>query len=163
MRDLEFVTCYISRLFAITNLPRGHRWLCFHRRTHRTTPQIRQGNRALQRQHIHLSDFYHDQVLVSGLARLRILLGHLCIRSYETVVKRWPVILTTVIDSVYSENHELTGVPDKTDKLEEGKALIATISRLKYGMARDRALEYVVSRYLLEADARIALPQAYSS
>lgn len=73
------------------------------------------------------------------------------------------MILTTVIDSVYSENHDITGVPDKADKLEEGKAMIATISHLKYGMARDRALEYVVSLYLLEADARIALPQTYSS
>ncbi|KAN0136502.1 DUF89 domain containing protein [Lactarius tabidus] len=61
--------------------------------------------------------------------------------SYETVVKRWPVILTSVIDSVYSVNHELTHFPDKAAKLEEGKALIAAISRLKYGMARDRALE----------------------
>jgi damage-control phosphatase, subfamily III len=86
------------------------------------------------------------------------LLDHLSIHSYETVVKRWPVILTTVIDSVYSENHELTGVPDKEDKLDEGKALIATISRLKYDMARDRALEYVVSLYLLQEDARTTLP-----
>lgn len=73
------------------------------------------------------------------------------------------MILTTVIDSVYSENHELTGLPEKADKLEEGKALIGTISRLKYGMARDRALEYVVCPFtrpckaLSEADARIAL------
>jgi hypothetical protein len=59
------------------------------------------------------------------------------------VVRRWPVILTSIIDSVYTENHELTDVPDKADKLEEGKALIATLSRLKYDMARDRALEYV--------------------
>jgi len=57
------------------------------------------------------------------------------------VVKRWPVILTSVIDSVYSVNHELTYLSDKAAKLEEGKALIATISRLKYDMARDRALE----------------------
>ncbi|KAI9459850.1 DUF89 domain-containing protein [Lactarius psammicola] len=61
--------------------------------------------------------------------------------SYETVVKRWPVILTSVIDSVYSANHELTNLPDEAAKLEEGKALIAMISRLKYGMGRDRALE----------------------
>ena len=59
-------------------------------------------------------------------------------------MRRWPVILTSIIDSVYSENHELTGIPDKADKLEEGKTLIATISRLKYGMARDRELEYVL-------------------
>jgi hypothetical protein len=57
------------------------------------------------------------------------------------VVKRWPVILTSVIDSVYSVNHELTNLPDKAAKLQEGKALIATISGLKYGMGRDRALE----------------------
>ena len=55
------------------------------------------------------------------------------------------MILTSVIDSVYSENHDLTGLPDEVPKLEEGKAIIATISRLKYGMARDRALEYVMS------------------
>ena len=61
------------------------------------------------------------------------------------MVRRWPVILTTVIDSVYSENHELTGFPEKADKLEEGKTIIATVSRLKYAMARDRALEYVLS------------------
>lgn len=63
-------------------------------------------------------------------------------------MKRWPVILTSVIDSVYSENHELTGLPDKADKLEEGKTIIATISRLKYDMARDRTLEYVPSTFL---------------
>ncbi|KAI9512134.1 DUF89 domain-containing protein [Russula earlei] len=61
--------------------------------------------------------------------------------STETVVKRWPVILTGVIDSVYSVNHDLTGLLDKADKLEEGKALIAAMSRLKYDMSRDRALE----------------------
>ena len=55
------------------------------------------------------------------------------------------MILTTVIDSVYSENHELTNFPDKADKLEEGKELIATISRLKYSMAHDRVIEYVFS------------------
>ena len=63
------------------------------------------------------------------------------------MVKRWPVILTTVIDSVYSENHELTGLLDEADKLEEGKTIIATISRLKYDMARDRTLEYVPSTF----------------
>ena len=90
------------------------------------------------------------------------MLGRLSISSYETVVRRWPVILTTVIDSVYSENHELTGVPDKDDKLEEGKAMIATLSRLKYDMARDRPLEYVVSLHQLEADAQNTFPQADS-
>ncbi|KAH9025837.1 hypothetical protein EDB85DRAFT_2177521, partial [Lactarius pseudohatsudake] len=62
--------------------------------------------------------------------------------GYETVIKRWPVILTTVIDSVYSVNHELTNLPDKkAAKLEEGKALIAAMSRLKYEMAQDKPLK----------------------
>ncbi|KAI0297018.1 hypothetical protein B0F90DRAFT_1742372 [Multifurca ochricompacta] len=61
--------------------------------------------------------------------------------GYETVLKRWPVILTSIIDAVYSVNHELTTLPNKAAKLDEGKALIAAISRLKYDMARDRALE----------------------
>ncbi|KAH9976623.1 DUF89 domain-containing protein [Lactifluus volemus] len=61
--------------------------------------------------------------------------------SYETVVKRWPVILTSVIDSLYTVNHELTDISDQAPKLEEGKSLIATLSRLKYDMAHDRALE----------------------
>jgi hypothetical protein len=71
------------------------------------------------------------------------------------------VILTSVIDSVYSENHRLTNCPDEAAKLEEGKALIATISRLKYGMARDRALEQVMS--LLHSPVYILnrAPQAY--
>lgn len=90
--------------------------------------------------------FYYSRLGFRQLhAHSPTLLGHSSIRSYETVVKRWPVILTGVIDSVYSENHALTDCPDKADKLEEGKALIATISRLKYGMARDRALEQVIS------------------
>jgi damage-control phosphatase, subfamily III len=62
------------------------------------------------------------------------------------VVKRWPVILTSVIDSLYTVNHELTDISDQAPKLEEGKSLIATLSRLKYDMAHDRALEYVPCR-----------------
>jgi hypothetical protein len=61
---------------------------------------------------------------------------------------------------VYSENHELTNFPDKADKLEEGKELIATVSRLKYSMAHDRVIEYVSSRQcttLTKADALIGL------
>jgi hypothetical protein len=94
--------------------------------------------------HLHTStNDPHHQVLVSCAYPVPTPLCRSSIRSYETVVKRWPVILTGVIDSVYSENHELTKYPEKADKLEEGKAIIATISRLKSGMGRDRVLEYV--------------------
>lgn len=72
--------------------------------------------------------------------------------SYETVVKRWPIILTTIIDTVYRVDHELAitiptladGSEDAvaaTNKLAEGKDIIERVSKLKYEMARDRPLE----------------------
>ncbi|KAG8952353.1 hypothetical protein FRC04_004781 [Tulasnella sp. 424] len=67
--------------------------------------------------------------------------------SYTTVVKRWPVIITNLIDCVYKANHELavTSTTSVTDelvkkKIEEGKAIIETASKLKYEMGRDKAL-----------------------
>ncbi|KAG8923669.1 hypothetical protein FRC01_012488, partial [Tulasnella sp. 417] len=67
--------------------------------------------------------------------------------SYTTVVKRWPVIITNLIDCVYKANHELTvtSTTSATDdlvkkKIEEGKAIIEKASKLKYEMARDKAL-----------------------
>ncbi|KAI0063016.1 DUF89 domain-containing protein [Artomyces pyxidatus] len=70
--------------------------------------------------------------------------------SYDTVVKRWPVILTGIIDSVYGINHDISlriqsetsdVVSDLEEKLAEGKSLIEKIGRLKYQMGRDHALE----------------------
>ncbi|KIO17032.1 hypothetical protein M407DRAFT_18970, partial [Tulasnella calospora MUT 4182] len=57
--------------------------------------------------------------------------------SYTTVVKRWPVIITNLIDCVYNANHDLT-VTSTTSvtedlvkkKIEEGKAIIETASKL---------------------------------
>ena len=68
--------------------------------------------------------------------------------SYETVYKRWPIILTGVIDTIYRLDHELglktdEHVDEVTDaQLKEGKAIIEQISKLKYEMSRDRPLEY---------------------
>lgn len=73
--------------------------------------------------------------------------------SYETVVKRWPIILTSTIDNIYRVNHQLCVAQSEehTDesvlaaaKVEEGKGLIEQISKLKYDMGRDRPLEWVV-------------------
>lgn len=73
--------------------------------------------------------------------------------SYETVVKRWPIILTGIIDTIYKLDHEI-GVSLPTlpagseeaarieEKIKEGKAVIERISKLKYDMARDRVMEY---------------------
>ena len=90
------------------------------------------------------------------------------IRSYETVIKRWPIILTKLIDTVHNINHELTleGLgqrqsvdtsettegdgynQEREDKIKEGCAIIEKVSKLKYEMARDRALLYVVRSQL---------------
>ncbi|KAL0575469.1 Hairy/enhancer-of-split with YRPW motif protein 2 [Marasmius crinis-equi] len=65
--------------------------------------------------------------------------------SYETVVKRWPIILTSIVDQLHRENHALQA-PEKASegnnaKVAEGKNIIERVSRLKYQMARDHALE----------------------
>ena len=71
-------------------------------------------------------------------------------RSYETVLKRWPVILTGVIDRLHRINHELTVEVKKGDsvsntvleeKIAEGKEIISRISGLKYRMGGDKTLE----------------------
>lgn len=73
-------------------------------------------------------------------------------RSYETVVKRWPIILTGIIDTIYRIDHDISlslstaagpggGTVESEERLSEGKGIIEKISRLKYDMARDRALE----------------------
>ncbi|KAH8094465.1 DUF89 domain-containing protein [Cristinia sonorae] len=71
--------------------------------------------------------------------------------SYDTVVRRWPIILTNIIDTVYKLNHKLGTDSELLDseydqatvrkKIEEGKGVIERISKLKYEMARDRPLE----------------------
>ncbi|EIM84187.1 DUF89 domain-containing protein [Stereum hirsutum FP-91666 SS1] len=78
--------------------------------------------------------------------------------SYQTVVKRWPVILTGIIDTIYRTNHDLSlsSDPDMSklgdvsavdqetrERIEEGKRLIEKLSKLKYEMGRDRPLEAV--------------------
>ncbi|KAI0632878.1 DUF89 domain-containing protein [Trametes polyzona] len=70
--------------------------------------------------------------------------------AFETVRKRWPVILTGIIDNIYTRNHELgISVRDKTDEaekasveeiIEEGKGIISKVGQVKYDMARDRPL-----------------------
>ena len=67
--------------------------------------------------------------------------------------KRWPIILTGIIDTIYHQDHALgvtleseTAVPDRSEvetKIKEGKAIIEQVSKLKYEMARDRPLECV--------------------
>ena len=67
-------------------------------------------------------------------------------------MKRLPIILTGVIDTIYRVDHEI-GVSLPTlpagseesiradERINEGKTIIEKISKLKYDMARDRPLE----------------------
>ncbi|OSD03671.1 DUF89-domain-containing protein [Trametes coccinea BRFM310] len=70
--------------------------------------------------------------------------------AFETVVKRWPVILTGIIDNIYCRNHDLgVSLPSKTEAekavieetIEEGKRIIGKVGEVKYDMARDRVLQ----------------------
>ncbi|KAI0086103.1 DUF89 domain-containing protein [Irpex rosettiformis] len=74
--------------------------------------------------------------------------------SYDTVVKRWQIILTGIIDTIYRIDHDISvslpsltaGSTEETQgqaKFAEGKAIIEKISQLKYDMARDRPLECI--------------------
>lgn len=75
--------------------------------------------------------------------------------SYETVVKRWPVILAGIVDQIHRENHDntlhLQAQKNSAQKqaleikIAEGKAIIENISKLKYEMARDHVMEWVLT------------------
>lgn len=75
--------------------------------------------------------------------------------SYDTVVKRWPIILTNIIDHVHRLLHDMTleaqqvrdsdvsKAEELSKKTTEGQEIISEISRLKYRMARDHELENI--------------------
>lgn len=66
-------------------------------------------------------------------------------------MKRWPVIITGVIDQLHNVCHKLslelqqpgpeTHVQILEAKIAEGKSIIEQISKLKYQMGRDHSLE----------------------
>jgi hypothetical protein len=71
-------------------------------------------------------------------------------------VKRWPVILTGIIDNLHNAVSALYASPPAASptnpgspalredaKILEGKALISQLSQLKYDMARDRVLPLI--------------------
>jgi damage-control phosphatase, subfamily III len=72
---------------------------------------------------------------------------------YETVLRRWPVIITGVVDQMNRENHalhliltaqtELHAKEITQEKLTSGKQIIEKISKLKYEMARDHVMKCV--------------------
>ncbi|KAM5532692.1 hypothetical protein V8D89_013661 [Ganoderma adspersum] len=69
--------------------------------------------------------------------------------AFETVLKRWPVILTGIIDNIYCRSHDFgVSLDTKTaeeaavieEQIAEGKKIISQIGEIKYDMARDRPL-----------------------
>ena len=75
--------------------------------------------------------------------------------SFDTLVRRWPVILTTIIDHLYRVGHELATKPNDDlspataeARIEAGKSVIEKISKLKYDMGRDKPLLYDSITYL---------------
>ncbi|TIA99975.1 hypothetical protein E3P94_01884 [Wallemia ichthyophaga] len=58
--------------------------------------------------------------------------------AYASVVRRWPSIITNVIDSVYQSNALDRSASD--DKLQDGKAIIQQLSKLRHEMGRDQPL-----------------------
>lgn len=70
-------------------------------------------------------------------------------RRYETVVRRWPVIITGVVDQLHNACHAFSlearqpGSDAHTLELRiaEGKGIIEQISKLKYQMGRNHPLE----------------------
>ncbi|KAF8890624.1 hypothetical protein BD779DRAFT_1516098 [Infundibulicybe gibba] len=73
---------------------------------------------------------------------------------YQTLVKRWPIIVTGVIDHLYSACHELSLQSQDTNStrndpdrkaleatISEGRRIIEKISKLKYHMGRDHPLD----------------------
>ena len=82
--------------------------------------------------------------------------SHSALDSYDTVLRRWPVIITNIVDHVHRLIHDMTMESQRLaqsgedalervraldDKVDEGKEIISKASRLKYRMARDQELE----------------------
>lgn len=57
--------------------------------------------------------------------------------AYVSVRERWPHIITSAIDDVHRSVLELK---DEKEKIEEGKAIITNLTKLKYDMEHDRQI-----------------------
>ncbi|WFC96535.1 hypothetical protein MBRA1_003196 [Malassezia brasiliensis] len=60
--------------------------------------------------------------------------------AYESALHRWPAILTQAIDAMYRHCHTLSQQSQQA-AVDEGKAIIERIAKLKYDITHDRPLE----------------------
>ena len=85
--------------------------------------------------------------------------------SYDTLIRRWPVILTTIIDHLYRVGHDLATQPNDLsqtvaeEQIAASKAIIEKISKLKYEMGREKPLlyAYVYQLFIAPASATLEL------
>ena len=90
--------------------------------------------------------------------RCTVIVNPTCSSSYETVITRWPIIITGVIDVLHRTCHDIsleiktleeTKDPNESnekrealrEKVAQGTKIIEKVGKLKYEMARDRVLE----------------------
>lgn len=71
--------------------------------------------------------------------------------AHKSASERWPIIITQVVDDLYRAVQNLD--PSETPKIDEGKRIIESISKLKYDETHDRALE------ALQEDGRADIAQ----
>jgi len=66
------------------------------------------------------------------------------VRLGSGLTRRWPTILTGVINTIVNINHDLHQNPsaDSEQKVQEGKDIISKISAMKHEMARNVHLPY---------------------
>jgi hypothetical protein len=73
----------------------------------------------------------------------------IAIQTRLIVVKRWPVILTGIVNTLHKRNHDLVLQLNKSssdalqEEISEGTAIIERISGIKSEMGRDKPLKYV--------------------
>jgi len=80
------------------------------------------------------------------------------------VLRRWPIIITKVIDEINQRCHDFSldikrGVSPKDvldAKIKEALAIVNEISKLKYEMARDRPIKSVQTFSLRHATLMLA-------
>ena len=129
----------------------------------RMTPQIPRG---AARRLFHVSLVFYSpssflQLLVSHSTfhLIALLINTNTNRSYETLVRRWPVVLTLIIDNLYRVGHDLATQPHDLpptvaeERIAAAKAVIEKISKIKYEMGRDKPLLYGPVYQLLAASA----------
>ena len=87
-------------------------------------------------------------------------------RSYDTLIRRWPVILTSIIDHLHRAGHDLATQSNDLsptiveERVAAGTEIIQKIGKLKYEMARDKPLLCVpiYRPFIVSAGPRLNYP-----